>query len=332
MKTLAERGIELSPEDRSVFTSCLSSFRQKISGGENLAQRRAAVVTGPLYHYTDAHGLSEILRSDEVWFTDYRHLNDPQELTYGLRLARAAVSGYDATSALERQFLDELAKLTSDEAIINGTNEPEKLQFFVASFSRVADDLGQWRAYGADGKGFSLGVSPSAFAPSTDAADTLDRQMWAIGVTYGTERSGPFAVVLGEATAQIRIAGSLLDRLAPEVSHWFAEQFAREAAEALILKSIASKHSAYKNEEEVRLVLIGQRQIFSKVTRVRTRGPELVPYIARPLPIKANLFQIVAGPGSHPDSVRTTRDLLEENGVRRPQIVFRSSIPYRPRY
>ncbi len=44
------------------------------------------------------------------------------------------------------------------------THDPRsELGFFVASFSRAADDLGQWRGYGDDGRGFAVGFAPGLF-------------------------------------------------------------------------------------------------------------------------------------------------------------------------
>src|SRR5215471_1602710 len=44
-------------------------------------------ITTPLYHYTDARGLRGIFESEQIWFTDYRHLNDPSELLHGIEAA-----------------------------------------------------------------------------------------------------------------------------------------------------------------------------------------------------------------------------------------------------
>lgn len=38
------------------------------------------------------------------------------------------------------------------------------LEFYIASFSRARDDLGQWRAYADNGRGFAIGFSPRVFA------------------------------------------------------------------------------------------------------------------------------------------------------------------------
>src|SRR5208282_4143874 len=52
-----------------------------------LAEENASTITVPLYHYTNGQGLKGMLESGRVWFTDYRRLNDPSELTHGIDMA-----------------------------------------------------------------------------------------------------------------------------------------------------------------------------------------------------------------------------------------------------
>jgi hypothetical protein len=45
-------------------------------------------VTTPRFHYTDLRGLDGIFKSGQIWFADYRHLNDQTELMHGIGLVR----------------------------------------------------------------------------------------------------------------------------------------------------------------------------------------------------------------------------------------------------
>ena len=45
--------------------------------------RRAII----LYHYTDAKGLEGIITKKVIWASDYRFLNDANELNYGLMIS-----------------------------------------------------------------------------------------------------------------------------------------------------------------------------------------------------------------------------------------------------
>ena len=90
-----------------------------------------------MYHYTDGRGLKGIIESQTIWFTDYRHLNDPGELSYGITKARDVIrereTGADASG---RAFLQCLGDMLLPKKI-------SWLQCFIASFSRDRDELGQ---------------------------------------------------------------------------------------------------------------------------------------------------------------------------------------------
>jgi hypothetical protein len=114
--------------------------------------------TDPLYHYTDAAGLLGIVKNQEIWFSNIFHLNDSDELSYGLGMALDIL--HKISNDSNNRFLTGFCQIferfiTHKYGNIFG--------FYVASFSRAKDDLGQWRAYAADGKGFALGLAPRLF-------------------------------------------------------------------------------------------------------------------------------------------------------------------------
>lgn len=104
-----------------------------------------------LYHYTTSAGLRGILQSGVIWLTDIFALNDPSELRHSVSHAEAllhleARRGHPAAAVFARHF----AEIMMDAPTVVA-------HFFVASFSQNGDDLGQWRAYGDDGRGIALG-------------------------------------------------------------------------------------------------------------------------------------------------------------------------------
>src|SRR5262245_10388629 len=110
-------------------------------------------LTAPLYHYTHGLGLKGIVESQTIWFTDCRHLNDPSELSYGIGRAHDVIS-QNATEGDDfgQEFLGCLHDMLSRNTV----------EFFVASFSRDKDELGQWRAYADNGRGYAIGLAASA--------------------------------------------------------------------------------------------------------------------------------------------------------------------------
>ncbi|HEY0330290.1 MAG TPA: DUF2971 domain-containing protein [Rhodopseudomonas sp.] len=102
-----------------------------------------------------------MLEAEQIWFTDYRHLNNPNELTPGIDMARD-VAQRIATGAdgRVRMFLDYFLDLFRHD------NFAPTLEFFIACFSRARDDVGQWRAYADNGRGVAIGLSLSRRADS----------------------------------------------------------------------------------------------------------------------------------------------------------------------
>src|SRR6516225_9633698 len=103
-----------------------------------------------IYHYTDDVGLRGILESGRLWLTDIFSLNDPSELKHGLSLAvrilnEKAANGPEESKLFARDFG------SLNEAIRRSAH------YFVCSLSERGDDLGQWRAYADNGRGFALG-------------------------------------------------------------------------------------------------------------------------------------------------------------------------------
>jgi hypothetical protein len=46
-----------------------------------------------LYHYTSGAAFMNILTSNELWFADFRYLNDLSEMRYGIDLFKAGTGG-----------------------------------------------------------------------------------------------------------------------------------------------------------------------------------------------------------------------------------------------
>ena len=105
-----------------------------------------------IYHYTNDVGLKGILETGEFWLTDIFSLNDPSELTHGYSIAIDALMGKIAgDSVVAQKFANNFAVFAEQGAI------PKVAHFFMCSFSSCGDDLGQWRAYADNGRGYVLG-------------------------------------------------------------------------------------------------------------------------------------------------------------------------------
>ena len=103
---------------------------------------------GALYHYTSGQGLIGILGSGELHSTNVLYMNDSSEMDYGRSLLNGV--GDDlrpVVSAALRPFFDRLLK----------TLETPDFHYYVTCFCAKPDLLSQWRAYGAQAAGYSIG-------------------------------------------------------------------------------------------------------------------------------------------------------------------------------
>ncbi|MFG1187396.1 DUF2971 domain-containing protein [Xanthobacter aminoxidans] len=284
-------------------------------------------VIEPLYQYTSAAGLQGILESETMWFTDYRHLNDPSEVWHGMEHAReifqASRQGADPRAQF---FLDYTGDLLSRENIAT-------FEFFVASFSSARDDLGQWRAYGDNGRGFAIGFAPQMFAPEPAEPGLPPEKHSFVGrVRYKPEQ------IIDRSRRAIHYAADHFLTTAVKNSELMSDKaiglpFTRELSvqlvEQLIWHALTSKHHAYENEREVRMLMLGSGSMLKGVTKTRMRGSaEFVPYIAHAWPVRepGNLVEVVAGPAAN---IQVAKSLLDMRGLTNV-MVNPSTIPYRP--
>lgn len=111
-----------------------------------------------LYHYTSLASLFAILQNETIRLTDYRFLNDTQELSYATHWLKALLQ-----PMAENEFVQKL--LTAIENIEQGKVERLKgigedlpylqwnmcdLNYYILSLSQNYDDLAMWRMYAKD--------------------------------------------------------------------------------------------------------------------------------------------------------------------------------------
>ena len=276
---------------------------------EAQAKEVAGLATGkPLYQYTNSAGLKGIFESRQMWFTDYRFLNDPSELMYGMALAQDMLR--DAKSGKNdwvRSLLNCIAEMLCRE------NLEATLTFFVASFSRARDDLGQWRAYADNGRGFAVGFSPRMFSIKDELNQSPDDNAFLGSVVYE----------VGEVLAQQRLAIdkaidiflTTVNAQAPLLADKgtgiaFIREFSLHViASPVIWNALTSKHPAFRHEQETRLVMMGTIDKLTPFIKTRSRASEIVPYIPHSWDVQepGAIVEVLVGPAAPlgaEDSVR----------------------------
>jgi Protein of unknown function (DUF2971) len=256
-------------------------------------------------------------------------MNDPSELMHGIEMAhhvaRLMVPHADGRVRL---FLETFIDM------FRHANFDTSLEFFIASFSRERNDLGQWRAYADNGRGYAIGFSPRMFSiVKQPQADRLPEFLGPVHYTldevytrYGPPLREAAKIFLETVSAN---ADLVRDK---SIDNLFMQEFARELiASPLIWLCLTSKHPAYEHEREVRLIIMGTSTYLLPHLTTRLRGSEIVPYIPHPMPFREleYILEIVVGPAAPADAERTVRTLLNSLGVGPEVHILRSDIPYR---
>jgi hypothetical protein len=279
-----------------------------------------------LYHYTDGPGLWGILESGHIRLTDIFGLNDPSELRHGIRhacrvLAAEAKNGHPAAKVFANRFRHALA-----------SGAEELAEFFVACFSHDGDELGQWRAYGDNGRGFALEFDGQLIEQGfiQQKGVTASRSTFPILYLDTDLRS------LCRRLAQFVIPVTALPQgrnLSNGAINEFMKQLSIVASYHAVHSALYFKHEAYKSEREFRLLEIHSANATIPGLRYRARTNSLKRYTEFPWMFEngSALRGIVIGPAAdHRHAKAFVRDCLKKtSGDELNLKIRRSTIPYR---
>lgn len=257
-----------------------------------------------VYHYTDAAGLNGILRSQKLWATEFRFMNDESEIQLGMRRAIAEIDRQldGSKDELKKAFLLTLKDHCETDSAYTS---------YVVSLTSRKDDLSQWRGYASDGYGFSIGF---------DCAAIKDRL---------PSRQFSFGEIGYNARAHDRLVKEAIQEFWENFSEGFEnERLLLESCEELesVISSYCAryKHSSFKMEDEWRIHLYPT----IKSIKVRTSGKRLVPFCEVSLGDRLPIKQIGIGPSFRSqENMYAVERLLQEVGVE-AEIYF-ANTPFR---
>ncbi len=264
-----------------------------------------------LWHYTDRVAFEGIAKNGQFWATDYRHLNDTEELAIGVRAVKD-VAQQLVTERGRQAFLWESFLAHYDAANLQARYGA----IVVVSLSAKKDDLSQWRAYGnaMTGGGYSIGINFEG------VGDALFECQYSENSFKKLVRRRFRA--LDAVCAGLLAAGNDRD----EVRYGFLSRAYMEAGGSIP----CLKHHAFKAENEWRLVQFLDDEACK---RLKTRAQGKVPYIEVDLPTDSKgqprIECVYAGPSDDPGAaVAEAESFLTSNGYR-SGLVRASTIPLR---
>ena len=284
----------------------------------------ASVPPPPLiYHYTDDGGLKGIIENGNLWFTDIFNLNDPSELLHGFS---KAVEILDQKTRPGLPIHAGFVEIFSDFVKLGGIKKAA--HFFTCSFSFAEDDLGQWRAYADNGRGYALGFDTLELEASFVRDPKNNPSTFQI--TYDDAALvGLFSSILDAGMKLIRLP--LGKHLTPQQAKIYMVQLSMRISVLCLHASIYFKHEAYKNEEEYRFLQTFRMDLPAEGIKFRSRPYSLVKF--REINWKSaapnTLRRIVVGPAADFSKAgQFAHDCCKEFYTG-PVEIIQSKIPYR---
>jgi hypothetical protein len=272
-----------------------------------------------LWHYTDAEGLMGIVASGQLWCTQVACLNDSLEQRYFGDLVHAAVKARRANNTDP----DLAILLRVAEEFLDGQDFAAAGRF-VACFSEIEDDLGQWRGYGGGQCGYSIGFRFDGILEALVRPSTFLLPM------HYEDKGHQFLVgdVLRMAEQYFHQG---VQRGLPDIERW-AREFLAAFAMALDPLAAIIKHPKFSSEKEHRIVTHLQP---GEHTQLKFRQRRTL--LARLLPIDLKvgtakllpLTRVYVGPGpTQRVSQVSVGDLLLKHGYGSIPVEL-SKVPYR---
>ena len=209
-----------------------------------------------LYHYTSVYGLQGIVETSRLYATHYLYMNDGKEIKLGDELA---VDELNHRIVAER---DQWIKATFEECIGKKYSGPPSVlkaydyDIYIVSFSEDGNLLDQWRAYGDDGEGYSIGINPENLAAKKSVSVVTDSKSLAfIKVEYDETKQ---KLLIKRA---VDIVYPLLPPALASASSEFEKNtvvrvVANYLSRMLVGLSLFFKHPSFNNEKEWRVVRI----------------------------------------------------------------------------
>lgn len=166
--------------------------------------------TGEVFHYTSPDGLIGMVQHGALWASEATTLSDLTEVRYGWDLVADWVEGQKQSDAVAeiRRAADSFGRRDRD--------------VFVVSASMDGDDANQWRRYGADCRGYVVGLDASA-------------RLTVIAVNHeqGAPRSMQSGLPMGDPVGSVEVSSWLRVFYEPDLVAAALDQLLKSTEEAL---------------------------------------------------------------------------------------------------
>jgi hypothetical protein len=292
---------------------------------EFIAPMDAQPPPATVYHYTDDLGLRGILETGTLWLSDIFSLNDPSELRHGFsHLVKILDTRAKAGPRESQMFAQDFTTFLNDGL-------DKSAHYFALSFSSDGDDLGQWRAYADNGRGYAIGFDGLALESAfTRDGDAPIPNFSTFNVNY--DDGALIAIherMIGSMWHMISLPRD--KRVPREAINPYMKNLSIKLALNALSAALFFKHKGYKNEKEFRFLQIFRTDETPPGVRQRYRSYEVVKHREFDWRRKSAgaLKQIIVGPAAdRHKGKRFAEDCLGAFNCAKVPIT-ESDIPYR---
>lgn len=198
-----------------------------------------------LYHYTNFVALEKILEERKLSFTDYKSLNDPTELSYGMQI-------------IQNELLNSCIHLYHPcynifQETINKTfeNFDDYYSLYICCFSIEIRKLNLWRYYTDNGNGCAIAFNKDFFKIEP-LSYPLGKQPIILPIIYETQEISTILQKFVNAYCQTMQKLRINQMNQSEIKHFYIK-FDSEFLANLIALLPMLKDSSYMDEKEIRL-------------------------------------------------------------------------------
>jgi hypothetical protein len=278
-------------------------------------------------------------------------LNDREEILHAKQLAQGVVDE-EPEYVGERFPARDYIRKAVNIAFNTGYLHEDRLRVMVASFTEEGDLLSQWRGYGDDSRGVSIGLDLQKIRPPADIGTAVT---FAPCLYENLEKRALLKAVFAHYREALQLWWDSIVSIArdkrreerapdPQFGQKLVSEHQEELRAAVIRGNAALqfdllrvapllKHESFAEEKEWRLVLPLKGLPTVHRLEFRHTRDALVPYIAFPInspgdegPVRCK--DVVLGPGSHPSAELGINLFLQDEKI--IAVSRRSEIPYRP--
>jgi len=264
-----------------------------------------------IYHYTTSVGLKGIIENNCLWATNLSYVNDSKELSVGLDVYK------QVSKKLCRKLKIEPAKKILN-SFIHRLNQKNMSSRYACCFTVNSDQLSQWRGYGLNGQGYSIGFETNGLIGNLEPYAEPSR------IIYDLETQKVYAEFHIEQLLNSILKAIESTQLNPvDYLNDFTSILEQEAEFTIL----GFKHTGFSEESENRFHLSnpGKEQVL-----ILEKNGILIPYVELKMHkgLKLPVRRVTIGPtADYERAKKGVEFLLEKNGF--PNVeVLKSEIPF----